>query len=454
MQSIYRKFSSFEELVNDFLTRDGIAIRCGDMDGTTYEVSYSDFAEMIISESFHVRAECSTVEVVRYEQTVDSLVDIFAHVIAGCDVIIADPRVPEGFNEFAYQVAETARRVRETQRDEFGRIKARGIDGEGELLFFTSGTTSSSKIVRLTSKSLCTSAWSGQCMLACGKGDLILSNLSLSHAYGFVCSMLWGLAYGATVALGRDVLRFTGDAMFFKPTIIPAVPSQIADMRQKDALNPGLKTVLIGGAPCPQHVVDALREKGIQVYLGYGLTETSSGIAITQDLDEPDAMYPCPGADIRIESDGEISVATPCMMLGYLGREPMFEDGRFFTGDIGWFDEKGRLHLKGRKNDVLVLSDGDKIFCPEYEEALEQVSGLPDLGVILKDGEAVLVVGTSPKNSAIAADIKKKLVREVDRFNKSIPHSCQISDIIMTTEALPRTVTGKLKRHELHEMFK
>ena len=165
-------------------------------------------------------------------------------------------------------------------------------------------------------------------------------------------------------------------------------------------------------------------------------------------------MYPCPGADIRIESDGEISVATPCMMLGYLGREPMFENGRFYTGDLGWFDEKGRLHLKGRKNDVLVLSDGDKIFCPEYEEALEQVSGLPDLGVILKEGEAVLVVGTSPKNPAIATDIKKKLDREVDRFNKSIPHSRQISDIIMTSERLPRTVTGKLKRYELHEMFK
>ena len=119
-----------------------------------------------------------------------------------------------------------------------------------------------------------------------------------------------------------------------------------------------------------------------------------------------------------------------------------------------WFDEKGRLHLKGRKNDVLVLSDGDKIFCPEYEEALEQVSGLPDLGVILKDGDAVLVAGTFPKDPAIAADIKKKLVREVERFNNSIPHSRQISDIITTTEALPRTVTGKLKRHELHEMFK
>ena len=451
MYSICRKFSSFEELVNDFLTRDSIAIRCGDMEGNTSEVSYRDFAEMIISESFHVKAECSSVEVVRYEQTVDSLVDIFAHVLAGCDVIIADPRVPEGFNEFAAAAAEAARHAREMQRDEFGRIK--GKVGEGELLFFTSGTTNSSKIVRLTSKSLCTSAWSGQCMLACGEGDLILSNLSLSHAYGFVCSMLWGLAYGATVALGRDVHRFTGDALFFKPTIIPAVPSQIADMLQKNALNPELRVVLIGGAPCPKYLAESLREKGLAVYLGYGLTETSSGIAITQDLDEPDAMYPCPGADIRIEEDGEISVATPCMMLGYLGREPMFEDGRFYTGDIGWFDEKGRLHLKGRKNDVLVLSDGDKIFCPEYEEAIEQLSGLPDLGVILKDGEAVLVAGTFPKDPAIAADIKKKLVREVAKFNSSIPHSRQISDVITTSDALPRTVTGKIKRYELQKMF-
>ena len=452
MYSIYRKFSSFEELVNDFLTRDGIAIRCGNMDGETYEVSYRDFADMIISESFLVKAECSSVEVVRYEQTVDTLVDIFAHVLAGCDVIIADPRVPEGFNEFATAAAEAARNVREKQRDEFGRIK--GMDGEGELLFLTSGTTSSSKIVRLTSRSLCTSAWSGQCMLSCGKDDLILSNLSLSHAYGFVCAMLWGLAYGATVALGRDVHRFTGDALFFKPTIIPAVPSQIADMLDKDALNPELRVVLIGGAPCPKFLPDRLREKGIDVYVGYGLTETSSGIAITQDLDEPDAMYPCPGADIHIEEDGEISVATPCMMEGYLGREPMFENGRFYTGDIGWFDEKGRLHLKGRKNDVLVLSDGDKIFCPEYEESIEQMSGLPDLGVVLKDGEAVLIAGSCPKDPAISADIKKKLVREVDRFNRSIPHSRQISDVIMTSDALPRTVTGKLKRYELQELYK
>ena len=448
---MHKRYSSFEELVRDFAGREGIAICCGDLDGKTSEVSYREFAEMIISESFHVKAECSSVEVVRYEQDVESLVDIFAHVIAGCDVIIADPRVPEGFNEMAAEAAEAAKLARESQRDEYGRI--RGQQGEGELLFFTSGTTSSSKIVRLTSKALCTSAWSGQCMLACGKDDIILSNLSLSHAYGFVCSMLWGLAYGAKVALGRDVYRFTGDALFFKPTIIPAVPSQIAGMLQADALNPELRVVLIGGAPCPKPLIDRLQEKGIDVYVGYGLTETSSGIAITQDLDEPEAMYPCPGADIRIEADGEISVATPCMMEGYMGREPMFEDGRFYTGDLGWFDEKGRLHLKGRKNDVLILPDGDKIFCPEYEDDLERMTGLPDIGLILLGGETVLVAGSCTKDEKIAADIKKKLVKEVERYNKRIPHPRQISEVIVTAEPLPRTITGKLKRYELQKKY-
>ena len=448
---MYKKYLSFEELVKDFAEREGTAIRCGDMEGNTSEISYKELSEMITSESFHVKAECSSVEVVRYEQNVESLVDIFAHVIAGCDVIIADPRVPEGFNEMAAEAAEAAKEAREQQRDKYGRIT--GKHGEGELLFFTSGTTSSSKIVRLTSRSLCTSAWSGQSMLACGEGDVILSNLSLSHAYGFVCSMLWGLAYGATIALGRDVHRFTGDALFFRPTIIPAVPAQIAGMLKADALNPELRVVLIGGAPCQQSLIDRLKEKGIDVYVGYGLTETSSGIAITQDLDEPDAMYPCPGADIRIEEDGEISVATPCMMEGYMGREPMFENGRFYTGDLGWFDEKGRLHLKGRKNDVLILPDGDKIFCPEYEEDLQDMCGLPDLGLILIDGETVLIAGSCTDNPAIAADIKKKLVREVEKYNRSIPQPRQISDVIVTADSLPRTITGKLKRYELQEKY-
>ena len=290
-------------------------------------------------------------------------------------------------------------------------------------------------------------------MLACGEGDVILSILPLSHVFGFVCSMLWGFAYGTTIALGRGVRHIIDDTLFFRPTILPAVPTLIGAMLKYDTLNPELKVALIGAAPCTAEVTAALRAKGIDVYLGYGLTETSSGIAITQDLDEPEALYPCPGADFRIEEDGEVTIATPCMMQGYIGAEPMFKGDRFFTGDLGWFDDKGRLHLKGRKKDVLLMADGTKIFCPEYEEELERLTGLQDLGVTMKDGHAVLVAGSLSNDPAIEADMRAKLLKTVGKYNKSLQRSQQIYDVIVRAESLPRTATGKIKRYELQEQI-
>ena len=438
---MYKKFSSFEELVLDFKKRDLIALKFADDEDNIHEISYAELAEMIISETERIKAKHGDIEVVRDEQSPETIVSIFAHVMAGCDIIMADPMVPDDAVSKASAAAAAAKAARPK------------TEGEGELLFFTSGTTSRSKIVRLTSRSFCTSAWSGQSMLACGEGDVILSILPLSHVFGFVCSMLWGFAYGATIALGRGVRHIIDDTLFFRPTILPAVPTLIGAMLKYDTLNPELKVALIGAAPCTAEVTAALRAKGIDVYLGYGLTETSSGIAITQDLDEPEALYPCPGADFRIEEDGEVTIATQCMMQGYIGAEPMFEGDRFFTGDLGWFDDKGRLHLKGRKKDVLLMADGTKIFCPEYEEELERLTGLPDLGVTMKDGHAVLVAGSLSNDPAIEADMRAKLLKTVGKYNKSLQRSQQIYDVIVRAESLPRTATGKIKRYELQEQI-
>ena len=444
-----KKFTSFQELVADFRNRSGVALRYADEEDVPHDITYKQLADMIFSETLHVKAECSSVEVVRDEQTPETIVSIFAHVMAGCDIIVADPLVPEEFTGRAAAAAEAARAAREATRDERGRVV--GARGEGELLFFTSGTTSRSKIVRLTSESFCTSAWSGQSMLACGKGDIILCVLPLSHVFGFVCSMLWGFAYGATIALGRGVRHMVDDTLFFRPTILPAVPTLMGALLRFDTINPELRIALIGAAPCTAEVTAALRAKGIDVYLGYGLTETSSGIAITRDLDEPEALYPCPGADFRIEEDGEVTVATPCMMQGYIGAEPMFDGDRFFTGDLGWFDEKGRLHLKGRKKDVLLMPDGTKIFCPEYEEDLIGMTGLPDLGVTLKDGRTVLVAGSLTDDPVVGGDLRSKILKTVSEYNRGLQRSQQIYDVIVRTESLPRTATGKLKRYELQE---
>lgn len=430
-------------MVADFKLRNGVAIEYSEDEGNKVSVTYPELAEAIEREAANSLAECRTVEVIRAETTYETVVEIIANVIAGCYVMIADPLVPDASIEMASRAAAGLREERMLRRDSRGRMITE--KSEGELLFFTSGTTSSSKIVRLTSASLCASACSGQSMLPCGEGDRLLCILPLSHVFGLVCGVLWGLAYGATVSLGRGVRHMIDDALFFCPTIIPAVPSIVSAMIKYDMINPELKTVLIGAAPCGPETIEALHERGISVYLGYGLTETSSGIAITQDQDDPFALYPCPGADIGIEPDGEITVATPCMMQGYIGSIPMFRGDRFFTGDIGSIDEKGRLHLKGRKKDAIVMKDGNKIFCPEYEEDLAEMTGTDELAVIAKNDRAVLIAGPGSDTEVI-----RKAVAE---YNKSKLRSQQIYDVISADSELPRTATGKLKRYEIQEKY-
>jgi long-subunit acyl-CoA synthetase (AMP-forming) len=214
-------------------------------------------------------------------------------------------------------------------------------------------------------------------------------------------------------------------------------------MINSDAFNPELGTILIGGAPCTPDTISFLREKGIDVYIGYGLTETASGIAITQDQDEPFALYPCPDSDISIEADGEVTVETSCMMEGYIGAIPMFDGDRFFTGDIGSVDEQGRLHLTGRKKDVLLLEDGSKIFCPEYEEDIAEKTGFDDLAIIKKDGHAVLIAGSGGDRDTLLA--------AVNEYNGDRQRSQQIFDVMILEHRLPRTATGKIKRYELQE---
>ena len=429
------RYYSFAELTEVFASRQNVALEYAEDDGPVMQITYSQLADMIRAAADYVRSSGQTVRVIKTMHSPACIADIFGSVIAGCDIIMSDEMIPEDVTARIAAAAEQARAAR-----------CPAPDAEGELLFFTSGTTSRSKVVRLTSESFTASAWSGQSMLACGEGDKLLSILPLNHVFGFVCSLLWGLAYGACVCLGRGVRHIVDDTLFYRPTIISAVPSLVEAMMRFDTLNEELRVILIGAAPCTKETAAVLRARGIDVYFGYGLTETSSGIAITQDLDDPAKLYPCPGADLREEEDGEISVATPCMMQGYLGMPSVFRDGRFYTGDIGRIDEDGCLRLFGRKKDVLIMADGTKIFCPEYEEDLAKMVGSAELAIINRDGRAVLVAGPEVDEDELRAAVRE--------YNRELMRSQQIYDIVMSSRPLPRTATGKVRRYELQERFK
>ena len=466
-------------------------------------ISYAELADMIRNAESEIRLSGIRSELIVTDHEPATLIRIFACVISGCDVILIDENMPDetlfalarmagaesiyasdsdlqeelceacGCAPRWYQAGdENCQRSSAALQagDDSCRLSS-GIDDnrEGRLIFFTSGTTGSSKAVVLTSESLLCSSFSGQSMLPCGPGDIILSLLPFSHVFGFVCTMLWGLTYGATIALGRGTRYLLSDCEFFKPTILPVVPSLLKMLMQQHALPASLKVVLVGAAPLDAVSVKALQNVGMKVYLGYGLTETSSGIAITQDQKDPFALYPCPGADIRIEPDGEISVATPCMMQGYLDfSETIREDagsdeaenndnsayvlghpiipvegGRLYTGDLGSLDTRGVLRLTGRKKDMLVLPDGTKIFCPEYEEELSGLIGLSDLTVILKQDRPFLVIGDSGGN------VPENIDSLLAEFNEKRAMGLRICGVLSYGKPLPRTATGKIRRWEI-----
>ena len=121
----------------------------------------------------------------------------------------------------------------------------------------------------------------------------------------------------------------------------------------------------------------------------------------------------------------------------------LLRDGVLHTGDLGRFDEEGKLHITGRKKDILVLPDGTKVFLPEYEAAIARVLGHTELAVIMKDSRPLLIYS----GEANEQELSKALLP----LMTELPRGQRLGGIRITQEPLPRTATGKIKRWELQQ---
>lgn len=333
---------------------------------------------------------------------------------------------------------------REKTIDSLLKLLAETIGG-GKFVFYTSGTTASAKGVVLSQEAVLRSAWNGEQMMHAGPSDTLLSLLPLWHIFGFVCTFVWPLAGGSTVALGRGLRHLMDDPKAFRPTILPVVPSLMKFLMGTNSLNEGLQSILVGAGPADPDVLNKVRQKGIDVRFGYGLTETSSGLAISLSGEDPFAMALCPDTVIRISPEHEIFVRTPCMMEGYLNdpesTKKKLRDGELDTGDLGYFDADGRLHVTGRKDEVLVFPNGEKVFLSEWEEKL---ASLLQTEVMLGQKNGVLTL------MAVAGEERRKeILSTIDSFNRGQPFGRKIQDVSLRKEPLPRTAAGKLMRWKM-----
>jgi len=307
----------------------------------------------------------------------------------------------------------------------------------------------------------------------------LLATSPLFHVSGLHAAICLSLATGTKVVFptGRfdpaEVLRLIEEERITAWGGVPTMIHRVVDcpdIERRDLTS--LESVVSGGAPLPPDVLArAQKTLGVKASLGngYGLTETHGAVTMNAGrslVERPTSVgRPSPLVDLRIVAEdgvvlpagevGEIQVRGVIVTPGYWNRPAdnaaAFTDGWFRTGDAGWLDGDGFLHLADRLKDMIIRG-GENVYSVEVEDALGSateidecaVFGLPDADL----GERVAaVVVLVPGASTDEAELRALVGRQLARYK--IPDRILVSD-----EPLPRNATGKIDKAELRARYR
>ena len=385
---------------------------------------------------------------------------------------------------------------------------------EMAIMLFTSGTTAMSKIVMLSHKNICSNLIDIESIYNVTKDDTYLSFLPLHHVFECTVAFLYATSKGAKIAfceglrhIADNVREYHITCMIVVPALVEAIYRQLwkniekngktkkvkkglrlskfllkfgIDRRRKifkeiiDGLGGKLRLLVSGGAALDKEVAIGFNDFGIDLYQGYGLTETSPVIAAehptVQKYGSIGMLFPSVEGKI-FEPDengvGELIIKSPTVMIGYMNneeatKEAIDEDGWFHTGDLAYFDKDDYLFITGRKKSVIVLQNGKNIYPEELEMLIDKLEGVKESFVYgkadPKDSDNDLKLGVKivydPKimkeqfGLTTEEEIKEKLWQEIKEINQTMPKYKYIKGIIVTTTPLIKTTTLKIKRFE------
>ncbi len=390
---------------------------------------------------------------------------------------------------------------------------------ELSILVFTSGSMGRAKGVMLTQRNICTNLIDMRRLIEILSEDRFLSVLPIHHTYECTCGLLCPLSAGSSIHYARSLKTIVEDLQKVRATILLGVPllyekmyrricKAIAEKKLTSALVSPLKTVsgvletiglkdvrkivfseihkkfggairlfIVGGAAVDAQVAKGLRSFGFTFLQGYGLTETSPILTLNRlsNFKDEAAGIPLPSVEIRIldqdqKGRGEILAKAPSVMLGYYKNEKatqeVIKDGWFHTGDIGFIDGDGFLHVNGRKKNVIISRTGENVFPEELEDLIHNIPFVLESVVYgardAKGDEEVRVMIVPNAEHFIeyaqrqALEVTRELVEktindEIRTLNKTLPVYKQIKRVIIQDREFEKTTTQKIKRYLINQ---
>ncbi|MCR4583559.1 MAG: AMP-binding protein, partial [Prevotella sp.] len=183
-----------------------------------------------------------------------------------------------------------------------------------------------------------------------------------------------------------------------------------------------IKYFVSGGAALDREIALGLQTLGLELLEGYGMTEAAPMIAFTRpgDLVPKCVGMPLSAMECKI-INGEVCAKGPNVMQGYYNRPHetaavIDKDGFLHTGDLGHFDDKGRLYLTGRSKEIIVLSNGKNVQPNEIEYKLEKYTERVKEAAVIQDGDmlrAIIVPQEDWARNLTDEEVEETLKREV-----------------------------------------
>ncbi len=329
--------------------------------------------------------------------------------------------------------------------DLFSSILAEVRPEDPAILYLTSGATGEPKMGMVTHGSIVANVDMGPEVIAVGPDDATIAFLPSAHITQRVAMQFVPLRMGMPVWFSAGLSKLPQELREIRPTFFVAPPrvweriyaSICTEIRKRGvvtrkmfygALGLGLEAArrrqqgrpipawmqrslgladrlvfrkirrrfgdrlrlpISGAAPLGRDLADFYAAIGMPIYEGYGLTE--GGIVCLNPMDRPvsgSIGKPFPGIEFKLAEDGELLIKSPTLFAGYY-KDPkataeVLRDGWLHTGDIASIDEDGYVYITGRKKEVLVASNGKKIY-PAKIETLFKVEPLINQVLLLGD---------------------------------------------------------------------